>query len=170
MNIEQLYQKVVEFEQNLSNEFKEGLECKKGCQQCCYVDLSVFDIEANNIKQHLEENKNQIVEKLNRVQPDREDFTGQMSKPCHFLRNEECVIYEARPLICRTQGLAIKVLSSKSEYLDICPLNKSALEKVKNNEILNLETVNTLLIQLNRISGGSDKRVYLKEIADSVFN
>lgn len=166
MNIDQLYQKVAEFEQNLSSNFKDKLECKKGCQQCCYVDLSVFEIEAKNIAAYLNENQSPIKEKLSLKQADREDFNGVLSKPCHFLREDECTIYDVRPLICRTQGLAMNVPDPKEEYLDICPLNEKALDQIKSNEILNLETVNTLLIQLNRLEGGDDTRISLKKIAE----
>ena len=142
MNINNLYNKVKEFEAAQSDEFKSKLECKKGCSQCCYVDLSVFEIEAQNIRQWYEsisdDERTEIHNKLKLSQQDRDDFAGIKKSPCHFLRNDECVIYPVRPLICRTQGNAFAIQVEEEQYLDICPLNEKAAEDIRSNDIINL--------------------------------
>jgi Fe-S-cluster containining protein len=168
MNISDLYIKISVFEESLSGDFKSKLQCKKGCSRCCYVDLSVFEIEAQNIKEwfgSLSSDKQiEIKNKLQLPQEEKENFYDEKTLPCHFLRNEECLIYEARPLICRTQGNAMVFQGEKEVFMDICPLNEEALEVAENDDFLNLDIINTILVQMNREAGYSDKRVPLKDL------
>jgi Fe-S-cluster containining protein len=168
MDINDLYQKVAEFEQNLSKDFTSKLQCKKGCNQCCYVDLGVFEIEAENIRNWFanlpKHEKQKIRSKLETPQQIKENFHGNNVSPCHFLRGEECVIYPVRPLICRTQGNALSFQQEGKNYLDICPLNTSAVEDMQRNDSLNLDLLNTILVQLNQEKGLEFNRVPLKDI------
>lgn len=145
MNINDLYQKVQEFEDSVSKETKALSHCKKGCSRCCYVDLSIFQVEADNIrtwfKSLLPEQKEELRKKW------REE--GNPSA-CTFLRQEACTIYQARPLICRTQGLAFKFQVQGQVFLDICPLNEKELEIIQQKEILNLDLINLILSELEK--------------------
>lgn len=82
------------------------IKCKKGCAYCCKEgEYPVSELEYVNImfcyNELPNETKgiiNQNIEKL--IKKDRKKFYE-----CPFLVNEECSVYEARPLICRTFGL-----------------------------------------------------------------
>jgi uncharacterized protein len=92
------------------------LRCKKGCHDCCIDDLSVFEVEALNIRH----------------------FNGALIKTgiphakgsCAFLDNKgECRIYNQRPYVCRTQGLPLQWIEelengSTVAMRDICPVNE----------------------------------------------
>lgn len=83
--------------------------CRKGCSHCCHIPLAVSDIEARLISQR--------TGRPMRAVPDAPS-TGQVAagstlpgtpaddagytRPCPFLRDGECSIYEHRPLACRT--------------------------------------------------------------------
>jgi Fe-S-cluster containining protein len=71
------------------------LQCKMGCSACCVDGITVFSIEAENIRQ-------KELQVLNTAKP------GQIGQ-CAFLgTNSECTIYETRPYVCRTQGLPLR--------------------------------------------------------------
>ena len=87
------------------------LNCKRSCHDCCLDDLSVFEIEANRIKED-------FPELLLREKP-------HPPGKCAFLDTEgACRIYESRPYVCRTQGLPLRWIEGENEYRDICLLNE----------------------------------------------
>lgn len=133
------------------------MECKKGCSKCCQTDISVFEIESER-----------IVEWFN-AQPIDEQArlkalwkTPHQQSYCSFLYNDQCTIYEARPLICRTQGLPLYVATEN--VLDYCPLNFKEVDPPK-EDWLNLERMNTLLSFAAKNSG-LDKRIRLKKLKE----
>jgi Fe-S-cluster containining protein len=91
------------------------LVCRRGCCQCCLDDLTVFEVEAANIRQ-----KHGDLLATGTPHP-----TG----ACAFLDQEgACRIYADRPYVCRTQGLPLRWLDEDEtgefiELRDICPLN-----------------------------------------------
>ncbi len=68
--------------------------CKKGCNYCCHVDVRISREEAQIISEHTGVNYDDSQEALSK----RHEHYG---KPCSFLTEEGCSIYEARPLACR---------------------------------------------------------------------
>lgn len=44
---------------------------------------------------------------------------------CAFLDEaDRCRVYEARPYVCRSQGLPLRWIDGDAEHRDICPLNE----------------------------------------------
>lgn len=82
---------------------------------CCVDELTVFEVEAQNIRQS----------HLNLLQTAVPHALG----ACAFLDPDgACRIYEDRPYVCRTQGLPLRWLEEEAsgdfvELRDICPLN-----------------------------------------------
>jgi Fe-S-cluster containining protein len=77
------------------------LACARGCDQCCHVRLEVLPVEAAAIRVHLE-----VMEPAQRAAIERRaEAPGDR---CVMLAPDgSCDIYEARPLVCRTQGHAL---------------------------------------------------------------
>jgi Fe-S-cluster containining protein len=176
MTINDLYLKVSEFEKNISNETLSLSNCKNGCSRCCYVDLSVFQIEADNIRSWFHSlssrEKNTLQKKWQEPLSKMVNFHGEEVFSCPFLSNESCTIYEARPLICRTQGLALKFKDQQEEFVDICPLNEEMIENISTTEILNLDLLNLILSQLENIQsqGSGRERPRLETIKASLLS
>jgi Fe-S-cluster containining protein len=127
------------------------MQCKAGCAQCCHVDLSIFEGEAVAILQwaiNLDKEKKQ--ELLALLNSPEQTTVFKKNKACVFLRNNQCTIYEARPIICRTQGVALQYKSkiNKDETqinVDVCPLNfieQNSFPEQK--EWLDLDRLNSL--------------------------
>lgn len=166
MKIQDLYQKISDFEKKLSPVSLEKSSCRQGCSKCCYTDISVFQIEANNIRHWFDTLSPQEKIKLNKAWSlplsERENFQGEKVSSCSFLVNEACTIYEARPLICRTQGLALMFKEDDQVFLDICPLNEEMLEHLSKSEYLSLDLVNTILVQLEKLDASHTDRERMK--------
>lgn len=65
--------------------------CKKGCNHCCHINVSIHYIEVAYIEATTK------IKRLKNPLPSR-DFHG---SPCPFLKNGACGIYQARPFVCR---------------------------------------------------------------------
>jgi Fe-S-cluster containining protein len=167
MLIEDLYAKVDTFQSRLRDELTSRSQCKQGCSRCCYVDLSVFEVEANRIREWF-----QSLGKTEQQSILRQWKEPKQDGACVFLRNESCTIYEARPLICRTQGLALSFQDEAKTWIDICPLNDSMLEIVKENEIINLDLLNRMLSGLENqdANGAIRSRIPLTALQAEIKN
>jgi uncharacterized protein len=91
---------------------RNDMQCKKGCGACCKLH-SVCAIEAFVIARHGAANKSR---KLPQTKG------GLSQRLCAMLRNKECLIYPARPIICRTHGLAVSI-DKKQTVRPTCALN-----------------------------------------------
>lgn len=126
------------------------LQCKKGCSSCCQPGLTVFSVERLAIRQWLEE-RPELVAKL-KAQPAN-------PKACSFLDAEgACQIYPVRPIICRTQGLPLSFKVNERTQRDVCPLNfeKDDVLALPTDGVLNLDLLNTLLVLVDQVEGGSE--------------
>ena len=91
----QLYHEVDEAARRLEAVHADRLQCRRGCSSCCVDTLTVFEVEAENIRRHQGE--------LLRAE------TPHAAGACAFLgETGACRIYEHRPYVCRTQGLPLR--------------------------------------------------------------
>jgi Fe-S-cluster containining protein len=123
MTINDLYQKISDFEQKLKPSTKDKLVCNEGCSRCCYTDISIFQIEADNIREwfsHLSASSKESLRQKWREAPSvMENFFNQTVPACVFLKGESCTIYDVRPLICRTQGLPLMYKMEDQSFVDL---------------------------------------------------
>lgn len=85
------------------------LQCREGCDQCC-MDFGIFPAEYYAI----------LEQAGNHIQNGRKPVS---EGACPFLINHRCVIYAARPIICRTQGLPLLFMGDEGWELSACELN-----------------------------------------------
>lgn len=131
------------------------LQCKKGCSSCCVDDITVFEIEAENIKTKY----SQFL---------KTEYPHQAGA-CAFLDNTgACRIYDARPYVCRTQGLPLRWIEENTEYRDICPLNELENEpvtEIEENKCFHSEPyeIRLALMQIKH-DHGAMKRIALRSL------
>lgn len=153
------------FEQVLKKHSSQ-MSCQKKCSMCCHQQFSVFPWEAWLIEVWFQELSQQTQVRLKKQwETLNEKPTDENLSPCAFLYDDQCSIYESRPVICRTQGLPLKL---SNETLDWCPLNFQKTTP-KAQDILNLETLNTISTTLQKywekeFPKASTKRVLLAEL------
>lgn len=94
-----------------------SLHCGLGCCGCCVDDLTVFEVEAEHIRDH-----HGLLLLSDSAHPEG---------VCAFLDEEGgCRIYEHRPYVCRTQGLPLRWIEEGPdddlyEMRDVCPVNEA---------------------------------------------
>lgn len=159
------YSQYIELLQNkcdlLQSKNQKYIKCKKGCSDCCKVERTVLPVEFGFIINHInnisKENKEYIISNLN-----------ESDEKCTFLLNDECLIYQARPVICRTHGLMLAYLSDDEANwnLSCCERNFLNLENdliFGNENLLNMEEINFELISLNN-KYSSLQKIYSERI------
>jgi hypothetical protein len=130
------------------------LRCQAGCTACCEVQLEVSDVEAAHVREALgalsPETRARLAERA-----------GRPSKRCVMLEDDgRCAIYEARPLVCRTQGHALRYppgtlppeavrATGAGAEVTWCPLNYTE-QKPTAEDVLDAERVDVLLALVNR--------------------
>jgi uncharacterized protein len=135
------------------------LQCRKGCCSCCVDGLTVFEVEAENIRRH-----HPVL---------LAESTPHPEGACAFLDEAGvCRIYEHRPYVCRTQGLPLRWIEERSdgnsvELRDICPLNESGppIESMPTEECWSIGPFEERLARLQGLAdGGKLRRVTLRSL------
>jgi Fe-S-cluster containining protein len=90
----------------------EPIECKPGCDYCCFNLPMITPPEAIVIGHHLDQTfsdcqkqtiNKKIREIMKRIAGKRADeiFMMRHELPCIFLKNSMCIVYPVRPAVCR---------------------------------------------------------------------
>jgi Fe-S-cluster containining protein len=161
-----LLRKVDDFFERVRGAHPGSFSCRLGCHSCCRPGLSVGAAEAENIREGL------------RADPEREASLRALASAdphrglrCSFLgEGGACGIYELRPLVCRSHGLPLEFKDFAEEsgeeavFRDACPLNfiGQDLASLPNEDVLNLDTLNTILATLNRLVDPAGRRIPLE--------
>jgi hypothetical protein len=87
----------------------ERLECRRGCDDCCRRHLSLFPVEAVALGRAAAALSSPEREELARHLADWDGRYGEKAgdAPCPLLREGSCLLYEARPVLCRTHGFPL---------------------------------------------------------------
>ena len=120
--------------------------CRAGCFDCCRAGLSVFAIEADRIRGALARLPGDVRAQV-RVQAAEED-----RKHCALLVDGRCSVYDERPILCRSHGLAVRPDAAQPEF-DHCPLNYTS-ETPPAASMLVLDAVNRPLSVMAAMWGG----------------
>jgi hypothetical protein len=132
--------------------------CRAGCDACCQAWLTVNPVEAEAVLSRLAALSDAARQRVRR-RGERElarEAEGTAQPRCAMLEEDgRCAVYEARPLVCRTQGhallyprdlLAKNTIRARRAQGDItyCPLNyQSAPPEAA--DVLDAELVDKLL-------------------------
>lgn len=139
--LNQFYQLRNELDQHCADLYElhaPHLKCKAGCDMCC-MDFSVLPVEFDAIRAQAGD---ALQNGLKNVEP------GQ----CPFLVNHRCVIYAARPVICRTQGLPLLFMGEEQWELSACELNFTDFDwdEFSEENTFPLDRYNSRLYMLNQ--------------------
>jgi hypothetical protein len=157
--LEAIYRSVDEGLETLTHYHGERLRCCRGCCDCCMDALTVFEVEAVHIR-------HRYAELLQEAAPHPEGG-------CAFLESSgACRIYDARPYVCRTQGLPLRWIDEAPEgdvveMRDICPLNDPGppVEELPEYACWTLGPVEGLLAKLQAsLDGSAMRRVSLRSL------
>jgi Fe-S-cluster containining protein len=117
--------------------FGQDWQCRAGCGGCCRLE-TVCGLEALVL----------LGSATNFLQLPGGGENGE----CFLLRDDRCLAYERRPLICRTHGLPLVSRELTGGEVDCCPLNLPALAglgEIEADLVLDLDLVTENLLRLN---------------------
>lgn len=129
-----------DFFRSVSRDQPQNLQCGRGCSLCCHglFEIGSGDVPliADGLAQMHPKRRTMVIRRAREVMtasnhPDLRDCTPEekgaffartASTPCPNLNERgECLMYEHRPLVCRTFGLPVR---DGEDYIgDICELN-----------------------------------------------
>ena len=87
------------------------MECKKGCKMCCGL-IRWFPVENENIQRYMDKNNIENVH-WSIEQYAENDFI------CPYCKNNRCIIYPVRPVVCRLQGHISKLPCPHKNTFDL---------------------------------------------------
>ncbi len=142
-NYHRLLDKVDQLCEGITTLLGDALTCHAGCSSCC-IGISVFPVEAAA-----------LIEAAGQLPPEQyQQLKHQLSNPqdgdrCPLLLADRCLLYQARPIICRTHGLPILITEEAGRRVDVCPRNCKGMERMPGGALIDLERLNSLLVSVN---------------------
>lgn len=171
-----LQEKVETFVAATSERRKADLRCQKGCEACCHVSLSVGPVEAEAVRAGLRELPADVRERVRL----RGQSPASGNPRCVFLEDDgSCAIYAQRPLVCRSQGQALRYpagfvpeeavrMRTRAGDVTWCPLNYTNSEP-RGEDVLDAERVDQILALVTRrqVASAEDalSRTSLRDLA-----
>lgn len=157
-----LVHKVTTFCETQSERYRADMACGPGCSSCCHAWLSVCAVEEQALRAAvaaLPSDKREALAARGRSELAREQ-RGEHEPRCALLDPDgRCAVYAQRPLVCRTQGLALRyphgvvpahTVRQRLSHGDVtcCPLNFA--ERIPAApDVLDAERVDQLLALVN---------------------
>ncbi len=144
-NYQTLSARVAELCGRIEEQCREHLQCRQGCDSCCR-HLNLFWVEAVALGWALKQ-----------VEPTQAALIRSRAEevaeggPCPLLMGGRCLLYVARPLICRTHGLPLLLEVTGERRIDYCPLNFQKADRLPPGALINLENLNATLTAINAL-------------------
>lgn len=157
-----LVDKVDAFVARVTSRHAADLRCAAGCATCCHTRLSITAIEADAIAAWARdlpaEERAAIAAAARAASADR----------CPALdAADRCRIYAARPLVCRSHGVPIRLRERGLPVVTACALNFTARGPAAADAdcVLDQTLVSATLGVIDRAAGGDpERRVDLAEV------
>lgn len=126
------------------------LNCRAGCDGCCRTRRTAWAVEIDVLRAHI---ATLPAERRAALAARREAPAVVAGARCVFLDDDgRCAVYEARPLICRTHGPAVRLPDGDTVW---CGLNFEGLEpaavldRLPAGAVLDLDLLNRMLVLVN---------------------
>ncbi len=78
-------------------------------------------------------------------------LSGSEQDACPLLYEGCCLLYDYRPIICRTHGLPILTTHGGQPLIDFCPMNFVSTETIPGSAVINLDRLNETLAVVNTL-------------------
>ncbi len=141
-NYNDLLKRVDAHIKQVEKSYSDEIVCKKGCDSCCRF-LNLFPVEAFALSAAFIEmdksRRNLVMAGLEKKADD-----------CPLLIQGQCLLYEARPIICRTHGYPLYFEKNGEIMVDFCPKNFKGMTSFPKEVLFDLEQLNTLLAAINK--------------------
>ena len=153
-NYKQLTARVDALCNTIATALGQQITCSAGCSSCC-TTITVFPVEAAAMREAVEKLPDSKAEKIRRHISEHAE-----NERCPLLHHHHCLLYEARPIICRTHGLPIIYNANSLRQSDCCPHNLTDSGSLSGTSVVDLDKLNHLLVAVNSLylsqSGSSE--------------
>ena len=140
----------------------EDMQCGTGCHHCCFVRLSITRVEADAIRAEVAgwtaERKRALTANV---------VTAPADHCAALAPNGRCLIYAARPIVCRSHGAPIRMSDGRSlPVIQACSNNFTARgpSAVDADCILDQTTLSTMVLAVDRDAGNDGTRFDLAAV------
>ena len=137
------------------------IRCNNGCSHCCHVRLSVTGVEAQAIREEVSSwptpRRDALVSNVAAARPDR----------CAALDpNGRCLVYAARPIVCRSHGAPIRLTEKSLPIVTSCRENFTARGPAAADPdcIIDQATLSALTLAVDRDAGFDGRRLDLATV------
>ncbi len=146
-----LVEKVDAFFRRVAGRYAQEMKCAPGCDDCCRRSLTLYPFEVERMLEAArgltEAELEGVIHRARQVDPEA---------ACPLLKEGLCLIYAARPIICRTHGIPMLVPGEDS--LSMCVYNLKGLEHLDGDCVLDLKPVNQILATVNHLLASSREK------------
>ena len=146
-NYSELVSRVDAHIERVNTLYVDQIACEAGCDSCCRF-LSLFPVEAFALARAYAQaapmQQARIMDAVADNPQDREDA------PCPLLFENRCLLYQARPIICRTHGYPLLINKDGEPRVDFCPKNFKGAWDLSREALLDLDQLNTTLLAVNQ--------------------
>jgi Fe-S-cluster containining protein len=127
---------------HITAEFAGEILCRAGCSGCCR-HLNLFPVEAASLADAVL----RLPQDIRALLAGRSNWTDEAS--CPLLRDDRCLVYKERPVICRTHGLPLLVEVGGAKVVDFCEENFRGVASLSGDMVIDLEALNRALVAIN---------------------
>lgn len=121
------------------------ITCSAGCSECCTA-ITLFPVEAARLRGALEALPEGEASAILRHVAEHAE-----GERCPLLARHLCLLYNDRPIICRTHGLPILYAENDELNVDCCPLNLVECESLSGSAVIDLNRLNAVLVAVNAL-------------------
>ena len=142
----ELTRKVDAFFTRVAERHGGDMQCSTGCSDCCHVRLTITEVEAAAIRGHVA---------AWQAERRRALATAGPADRCAALDSSgKCRIYDARPLVCRSHGVPIRLGRGSLPVVQSCHRNFVRTEPDPDC-ILDQATLSATLYAIDAAEGGA---------------
>jgi len=151
--LDELHAKVDAFFARVETRHGDDMQCRTGCADCCRVRLTVTAVEAAAIRDLIAgwpaaQRRALADAGADRAPADR----------CAALDEAgRCRIYAARPIVCRSHGVPVRMRRGQLPVIEVCPRNFTRTEPAPDC-VLDQTTLSALTLAIDREAGGDGAR------------
>lgn len=142
----ELSAKIDAFFERVAARYGSAMQCHTGCADCCHVRLTITRVEAQAIVDEIarwdDDRRRALAAQVAAARPDR----------CVALdEHDRCAIYAARPVVCRSHGVPIRIRERSLPVVQSCHRNFAAgFDAIAADCVLDQTTLSAMTLAVDR--------------------
>jgi hypothetical protein len=140
------------------------MQCRTGCSDCCHARLTVTGVEAEAIRTEV---ASWPADQRRALAANA--LSGPTDRCAALDPDGRCMIYRARPIVCRSHGAPIRMHDKSLPVVQACFRNFTVAGPAAADPdcILDQTTLSAMALAVDREAGGDGRRIDLAELLTS---